>query len=103
MRYCAICTGKRYKQLEGIAITVSRVQVYTCDDCERKFRYLGLYNPRDIWHRPYFIITDTEVIRNDRGRYACALTEKDYLAMCKVKGEEPYRAYPFYVYFRRPP
>jgi hypothetical protein len=46
---------------------------------------MELYNPKDCWHRPYFIITESWVYINR----ACALTEKDYEQMCDRKWVNP--------------
>lgn len=45
----------------------------------------GIYNPLDIWHRPYFTITTDGVFRNTN----CALAEKDYESLCETYSVNP--------------
>lgn len=48
-----------------------------------------IYNPKDIWHRSYFIEWKWDFYRNDVWQTACALSEKDYEKMCGIKNINP--------------
>lgn len=44
-----------------------------------------IYNPRDIWKTPYFIVSGEVIYRNPE----CKLSEKDYKALCEIYGVSP--------------
>lgn len=44
-----------------------------------------IYNPRDVWMKEYFIVTESDIYRNSK----CALTEENYEALCDRYGVNP--------------
>lgn len=39
----------------------------------------GIYNPRDIWKKPYFVFIGNNLFKN----IECSLEESDYEKLCK--------------------